>query len=198
MVNSNLAVCGNKGKGVRSDVFVNLTLGNAGGIDIQLTSKVNVMYGESIRQLAREILDFYDIKHATLILEDTGALPFVLAARIEAAIKQILPSEKEFLPEMLKEHCYATEKDKNRFSRLYLPGNSPTLMINAGIHKPDGIILDLEDAVAPEKKKKPNTLSGMHCVRSIFTVPRKWCVSIKCHAGWKIFLSSFPIMSTSS
>ncbi len=25
-------------------------------------------------------------------------------------------------------------------------------MINAGIHKPDGIILDLEDAVAPEKK----------------------------------------------
>ena len=53
---------------------------------------------------------------------------------------------------MLDENKYETTRDRNRFSRLYLPGNTPSLMINAGIHKPDGIILDLEDAVAPDKK----------------------------------------------
>ncbi len=158
MADNNIALSGNKGKGVRSDVFVSLTIGNTGGLDIQLSSKVNVMYGESIRTLVKEILDFYDIKHATISVEDTGALPLVIAARVEAAIKQLIPSDKEFLTEMPKAHCYTTEKDSNRFSRLYLPGNSPTLMINAGIHKPDGIILDLEDAVAPEKKEEAKYL----------------------------------------
>ncbi len=53
---------------------------------------------------------------------------------------------------MIEENNYATTKDRTRFSRLYLPGNSPSLMLNAGIHKPDGVILDLEDSVAPNKK----------------------------------------------
>ncbi len=35
---------------------------------------------------------------------------------------------------------------------MYLPGNTPKLMLNAGIHQPDGIILDLEDSVAVDKK----------------------------------------------
>jgi citrate lyase subunit beta/citryl-CoA lyase len=41
---------------------------------------------------------------------------------------------------------------------LYLPGNTPKLMLNAGIHKPDGIILDLEDSVAPAKKDEARLL----------------------------------------
>jgi citrate lyase subunit beta/citryl-CoA lyase len=158
MIDNKIAVCGNKGKGVRSDVHVTLELKEGGGHDIQLTSKVNVMYGESIRILIKEVLDFYDIKNVSLIIEDTGALPFVICARLEAAIKQVMKSDKEFLPEMPAENCYPTEKDRNRFSRLYLPGNSPSLMINAGIHKPDGIILDLEDAVAPDKKEEAKYL----------------------------------------
>jgi citrate lyase subunit beta/citryl-CoA lyase len=53
---------------------------------------------------------------------------------------------------MLEQNKSITAKDAFRFSRLYLPGNSPKLMLNAGIHKPNGIILDLEDSVAPDKK----------------------------------------------
>ena len=71
---------------------------------------------------------------------------------MEAAIRQLNGSDKEYLLPMLAENLYGTARDRNRFSRLYLPGNTPSLMINAGIHKPDGIILDLEDAVAPSKK----------------------------------------------
>jgi citrate lyase subunit beta/citryl-CoA lyase len=110
------------------------------------------MYGLSIRTLAEEVLSFYGILDAKLLIEDSGALPLVIAARLEAAIKLAVPSEKEFLFPMLTENRYVTARDRNRFSRLYLPGNTPSLAINAGIHKPDGVILDLEDAVAPAKK----------------------------------------------
>jgi len=149
---------GNKGKGVRSDCFVTLELTGKGGIDLQVQSKVAVMYGDDIRREALEILKFFGIRNAKVTIEDSGALPLVIAARLEAAIKKLRPSEKEFLPAILKENNYRTEKDRNRFSRLYLPGNSPSLMVNAGIHKPDGIILDLEDAVAPDKKDEARYL----------------------------------------
>jgi citrate lyase subunit beta/citryl-CoA lyase len=39
-----------------------------------------------------------------------------------------------------------------RRSRLYLPGNEPKFAINAGLHGPDGVILDLEDSVHPDEK----------------------------------------------
>jgi len=147
-----VATTGNKGKGIRSDCFVTLELTTEGGIQLQIESKVGVMYGESIKKQALEMMLFFGIPNAKLKLEDLGALPFVLAARIEAAVKKIIKTEKEFLLPFLESNKYSTTRDRNRFSRLYLPGNSPALMINAGVHHPDGIILDLEDAVAPEKK----------------------------------------------
>lgn len=153
-----IATAGNKGKGVRSDCFVTLELTNQGGIQLQVESKVAVMYGDNIRKNALEILEFFGIAHASLKIEDSGALTLVIAARLEAAIKKLLTTDKVWLPPMLAENLYTTPKDRNRFSRLYLPGNSPSLMINAGIHKPDGIILDLEDAVAPDKKDEARFL----------------------------------------
>lgn len=152
------ATAGNKGKGVRSDCFVTLELTENIGIDLHIESKVGVMYGEDIRKETLGILDFFGIQNAHVNIEDSGALSLVIAARLEAAIKKLMPTEKTFLPKMLEENLYSTTKDRNRFSRLYLPGNSPSLMINAGIHKPDGIILDLEDAVAPDKKDEARYL----------------------------------------
>ncbi len=153
-----IATTGNKGKGIRSDCFVTLELTDQGGIQLELESKVIVMYGDSIRKEALEILDFFGIKNARIRIEDSGAISLVLAARLEAAIKKVINTEKSWLPAMLEENLYTTAKEHNRFSRLYLPGNSPSLMINAGIHKPDGIILDLEDAVAPDKKDEARFL----------------------------------------
>ena len=153
-----IANTGNKGKTVRSDCYITLEMKDDGGIDLQLESKVEVMYGESIRKLAFEVLGFFKIKNAFLKIEDSGALPLVIAARIEAAIQKLITNGEEFLPDFLPENNYTTAKDRNRFSRLYLPGNSPSLMINAGIHQPDGIILDLEDAVAPDKKNEARFL----------------------------------------
>ena len=153
-----IATAGNKGKGVRSDCFVTLELTESGGIQLELESKVIVMYGDSIRKESLEILDFFGIKNASVKIEDSGAISLVLAARLEAAIKKVITTEKSWLPAMLDENHYTTSKERNRFSRLYLPGNTPSLMINAGIHKPNGIILDLEDAVAPDKKDEARFL----------------------------------------
>jgi citrate lyase subunit beta/citryl-CoA lyase len=49
-------------------------------------------------------------------------------------------------------------RDRFRMSRLYLPGNTPSMALNAGVHHPDGIILDLEDSVAPDKKDEARLL----------------------------------------
>lgn len=153
-----IATAGNKGKGVRSDCFVTLELTDQGGIQLELESKVKVMYGESIQREAHEIVHHFGILNANLKIEDSGAISLVIAARIEAAVKKLLNPGKCWLPAAVGGMGASTARDRNRFSRLYLPGNSPSLMINAGIHKPDGIILDLEDAVAPEKKDEARFL----------------------------------------
>jgi citrate lyase subunit beta/citryl-CoA lyase len=153
-----VAVAGNSGPKVRSDCEIALELKSDGGIDIDLTSKVKVLYGESIKQLVTEILEFFGVRHASVKIVDSGALPFVLAARMESAVKQLIDSDLEFLPEFLEENNYTSKRDRFRFSRLYLPGNNPGLMINAGLHSADGIILDLEDSVAPEKKDEARFL----------------------------------------
>ena len=143
---------GNRGPRVRSDVWVEVSPVLSGGIQINIKSKVKALFGRQIRELAEEVLRFFELENAHVFIEDAGAVDFVLAARLEAAIKQVTKTEKEFLFPLLEENTTATKKDNFRFSRLYLPGNSPKLMINAGVHKPNGLILDLEDAVAPAKK----------------------------------------------
>jgi citrate lyase subunit beta/citryl-CoA lyase len=152
------ATAGNAGPKVRSDCEIRLELTSGGGISIDLTSRVKALYGKSILLLASEVLEFFGIKNSHVTINDSGALPFVLAARLEAAVKQLIETDLEFLPELIPENCYTTERDRFRFSRLYLPGNTPGLMLNAGLHSAEGIILDLEDSVAPEKKDEARIL----------------------------------------
>ena len=165
-MNNKIAKAGNNGDKDRSDCFITLELTSTGGLNIDIISKVKVLYGESILILCKSMLRFFGIKNATVKVEDKGALPFVIAARIEAAIKQLIQTDKEFLPEMLIENKNTTTREQPRITRLYLPGNTPSLMINAGIHTPNGIILDLEDAVGVNKKQEARFLvrNALRCV----------------------------------
>jgi citrate lyase subunit beta / citryl-CoA lyase len=149
-----VAIAGNSGPKVRSDCEVILKLESSGNIQVGLTSKVKTLYGNSIISLVNDVLAFYGIKHASVTLNDSGALPFVISARLEAAVKSITNSDLEYLLPFKAGNDYSTTRNRFRFSRLYLPGNTPGLMINAGLHSADGIILDLEDSVAPEKKNE--------------------------------------------
>ena len=144
---------GKKGESVRSDCYFEIESKNSGGIKIELNSKVSSMYGESIKEQIKDICKYFGIRNAKILIEDSGALPFVMEARLESAIIKLYPkSEKEYWIPFNKKNSYKTSKDKLRRSRLYLPGNEPKFFINAGLHKPDGIILDLEDSVAPSEK----------------------------------------------
>lgn len=158
MDTKHFGIAGNFDSTVKGDCRITIELAKSEGIEIDIHSKVKVFYGKAIENLCREILMFFSLENAKVFVEDSGALPYVIAARIEAAIKQIVVSEKEFLPDFLSENNYSTARERFRFSRLYLPGNTPYLMLNAAIHQPSGIILDLEDAVALSKKEEARYL----------------------------------------
>ncbi len=149
---------GNKGPRVRGDCLVTYRPHAGKNLEIEIDSKVKTLYGQAIRSKAEQVLAFLDIQKGHVHIEDSGALDFVIAARIEACVKQFAKTEKSFLPDMLPENRYASRKKRMRLSRLYLPGNTPKMMINAGIHKPQAVILDLEDAVAMRKKDEARLL----------------------------------------
>ena len=146
-------ISGAKGEKPRSDLRVKYTLSKK-PLTISVKSTVNSFFGKAIKQQAKNVCQDLQIHTGSIDIEDFGALPFVIAARLEAAIKKAHPGlHLESLPPM-KDFCLgASSRDRFRRSRLYLPGNQPKLMLNAGIHKPDGIILDLEDAVSPAEKE---------------------------------------------
>ncbi len=149
---SQITTAGNRGQGVGSDCYVELELVDSGGLQIEVKSKVMVLFGRKIEALCRQVLEHFEIENAKLYIEDTGALDYIIAARVEAAIRKQVETDKEFLLEQLPQNKVATEAGRNRRSRLYLPGNSPKLALNAGVYGADAIILDLEDAVAVDRK----------------------------------------------
>jgi len=153
---------GRRGEGVRSDCWISVEPRASGGVSISLASKVEAMYGRAIAGTIERGLTALGIEHAAVEVDDAGALPFVIAARLEAAVKRALPDTKlEFLPDAMEWTKYGTTRDRFRRSRLYLPGDQAKLMINAGLHGPDGVILDLEDSVAPAEKD-----AARHMVRN--------------------------------
>jgi citrate lyase subunit beta / citryl-CoA lyase len=143
---------GHWGKEIRSDVHVAFEARDSGGIEISLESRVAAYYGSAILNQAREVLDELGVKHAQVAIHDEGALPFVIAARIEAAVRRAgLALGKRSLPEQHPPPL-PSRRDRLRRSRLYLPGSEPKYYINAALHAPDAVILDLEDSVHRAEK----------------------------------------------
>lgn len=68
--------------------------GHVRGIVTEIKSKTRVLFGRHIENLVREVLLYYGMEHARVAVEDAGALPWVMAARLEAAIKQLIPAKR--------------------------------------------------------------------------------------------------------
>jgi citrate lyase subunit beta / citryl-CoA lyase len=143
---------GHSGPDVRSDLRVRIEAGDRGGVQIELESRVASYYGEAIRRQTEEVLEALGVRHARVWIHDEGALPFVISARIEAAVRRaglgygtrVLP-DRISLPE-------SSTRDRMRRSRLYVPGSEPKYFVNAALHDADGVILDLEDSVHASEK----------------------------------------------
>ena len=161
---------GRRGTKIRSDCWIGVELRDVGGITTTLQSKVETMYGERIRAQIADGCAQLGVAHVAVTIEDHGALPFVIAARLETAVKRADASiTTEYLLPVATSCTYGTTRERLRRSRLYLPGNEPKFFINAGLHGPDGLILDLEDSVAPSEKDAAravvrNALRAVDCL----------------------------------
>src|SRR5438093_6427530 len=150
-----MAEAGHWGKDVRSDLHVSLEPRDSGGLDIALQSRVAAYYGDSILAQVREALGVLGIQNAHVSIHDEGALPFVIAARLEAAAKRAGTVEAGKSARAILEKVAlprASVRDRLRRSRLYVPGSEHKYFINAALHGPDAIILDLEDSVHASEK----------------------------------------------
>lgn len=145
-------IAGHWGPEVRSDLQVRLEPKDRGGLEIDIESRVKTYYGDAIRRQTEEVLEALGVRHARVEIHDEGALPFVIAARIEAATRRAgLGEGTRVLPDRLP-LPEASPRDRLRRSRLYVPGSEPKYFINAALHGSDGIILDLEDSVHVSEK----------------------------------------------
>ena len=148
----NAAEAGHYGKEIRSDLHVAVEPRDTGGLELTLESRVAPYYGNAIQAQARQVLENLGIKQAQITIHDEGALPYVIAARIETAAKRAgLAVGQKALPD---KHPLPvpSARDRLRRSRLYLPGTEPKYAINAALHGPDAVILDLEDSVHHAEK----------------------------------------------
>jgi citrate lyase subunit beta/citryl-CoA lyase len=148
---------GRQGKDVRSDLYVRFEP-REGSPEIDLKSRVDLYYGDNIREQAKQVLSALGVTSGKLTIVDEGALPFVIGARIEAALRRAgFGTGKRWLPEAAPRPEHSA-KDRLRRSRLYLPGAEPKYFVNAGLHYPDAVILDLEDSVQSAEKDASRVL----------------------------------------
>jgi len=166
---------GHWGAEIRSDLHVRIEPRERGGVEIDLESRVKPYYGDSIRRQAEEVIEALGVRHALVQIHDEGALPFVITARIEAAVRRAgLAEGTRVLPDRMALPA-ASAGDRMRRSRLYVPGSEPKYFINAALHGADGVILDLEDSVHPGEKDAARLLvrnalravDFLHCERMV-------------------------------
>jgi citrate lyase subunit beta / citryl-CoA lyase len=165
-----VGTAGRRGPDVRSDLHVEVDPAHGPGLDIRVESRVASLYGAQIRETVEETLHRLGVGAGRVSVEDSGALPWVIAARVEAAV---LAAGLATRPAALTPAAAgrgpppaASARHRLRRSRLYVPGNEPRFFLNAGLHDPDGIILDLEDSVHPDAKAAARVLVR-HALRHV-------------------------------
>jgi len=145
------ASAGPTGDRVRSDLQVAFEP-NGGALALEISSKVDYLYGEAIEAAVRRVAAAFALKTGRLTVVDAGALEWVILARVETCLRRAGIDGPAVLPEPAPAAAEPRRRERLRRSRLYIPGNQPKLMISGGLYGADGIILDLEDSVPPAEK----------------------------------------------
>ncbi len=151
------ASAGPTGERVRSDLSVAFEPG-AGELAVELTSRVDYLYGEAIEAAVRRVARALSVATGRLVVTDAGALEWVILARTETCLRRAGFDGPPVLPEPAPESAAPRRRDRLRRSRLYIPGNQPKLMVSGGLYGADAIILDLEDSVPPTEKDAARVL----------------------------------------
>lgn len=134
------------GPGIRGDCKV--TLAESPKPITEIHSSVDSMYGDAIRAQIATLLEEYGSPPVNLQLLDSGALPWVIAARVEAAFHKLFRAPLK----NIKACERPIQRNRLRRTRLYIPGNTPKFFPHAGLFGSDCLIFDLEDAVPLDEK----------------------------------------------
>lgn len=79
---------GTAGREKPQDCIVTVDLERKSGIEIQLNSKMEKMFGDAIQKAIREALSEMNAKAANVKVDDFGSLDFVIKARTKTAVKR--------------------------------------------------------------------------------------------------------------
>ncbi len=77
-----------------SDVMITVRSNGTDGIFIALQSIVEKQFGKQIRKVIQETLTTLNVEHATIDVQDKGALDCVIEARLVSAIHRAAGIEK--------------------------------------------------------------------------------------------------------
>ncbi len=81
-----VGICGNEKD---SDVLVTVDLDN-NGIEIIIESKLKKMFGKLMEKAVREVLDEMKVENAKVVVQDFGALDFVIKGRTRTAVRRAM------------------------------------------------------------------------------------------------------------
>lgn len=79
-------VCGNEKD---SDVLVTVDL-DFQGIEITIESKLKKMFGKLMEKAVREVLEDMKVENAKVLVQDFGALDFVIKGRTRTAVRRAM------------------------------------------------------------------------------------------------------------
>jgi citrate lyase subunit beta/citryl-CoA lyase len=177
---------------LKSDAVVRVSEGSG----IHVRSTVDRMYGDRIRADVDEAVRLFGAEGFQVEVDDAGALPFVLRARLYAALSRA--TGRSVPPSPIPSRPPVT-RHRRRRTRLYIPADQPRFFMNAAMAGADMVVLDLEDAVAAENKLDARKMVA-HCASRIDWMGAELAVRINvgpdfeadlrevCHRGVDTFL----------
>ena len=69
-----------------SDAFVRVVPNDDVGVIVELESSVEEIYGDAIRSLIEEVIQTMKVTGVTVMVNDKGALDYVIKARVQTAL----------------------------------------------------------------------------------------------------------------
>jgi citrate lyase subunit beta/citryl-CoA lyase len=140
------ASSGYSGPKIKSDCLVTYQSDHA-GLSVTVSGEGAP---EPLEKAIRETASRMGVTTGKVTVENCEAAPFVAAARFEASARRALG---QGLPMPAGTPAVAESmRDRPRRSRLYVPGNMPRFMEKSLDSGADGVILDLEDSISPDRK----------------------------------------------
>lgn len=85
-----VGVCGNEKD---SDVLVTVDL-NVTGIEVIIESKLKKMFGKLMEKAVREVLSEMMVENAKVLVQDFGALDFVIKGRTRTAVRRAMAGKE--------------------------------------------------------------------------------------------------------